>query len=210
MDAWTVPRLCIDDRGRLVVGAIYDVGRRALVERGSLEGRVAQNPLGGAQERGYVRSENELRPVRRSARLNVHLGPADSGTGDLITEGRHLAQSRPENEQSIGRIQPCPEALRSSVSGHAEIERVIVWKDVGTAPRRDNWNAHSLREPNEGIRAASAQNPRAGQDERPTCVGKQMEDLAHERRVRLGGGVRAGGVRGFVPTGGGGGPRLHA
>src|SRR5665647_1785756 len=99
MDAWTVPRLCIDDCARLVAGAIYNVGCCALVERGRLEGRVAQNPLGGAQERGYVRSENDLWPVRRSVRLNVHLSPADSGTGNPITEGRHLAQSRPENEQ---------------------------------------------------------------------------------------------------------------
>src|SRR5450759_1125602 len=122
MDAWTVPRLCIDDCGRLGAGAIYNVGCCALVERGRFEGRVAQNPLGGAQERGYVRSDNDLWPVRRPARLRVHLGPADSGTGDLITEGSHLAQSRPENKQGIGLIQPYSEARRSPVSGHPEIE----------------------------------------------------------------------------------------
>jgi hypothetical protein len=86
---------------------------------------------------------------------------------------------------------------------------VIVGKDVGAAPRGDNWNAHSLCEPNEGVRAAGAQDSRAGKDQRPTCVGEQMEDLAHERRVRLGVVLRAAGGRLPVRNGRSGNQGIH-
>src|ERR1035437_89150 len=78
---------------------------------------------------------------------------------------------------------------------------MVVGEDVGTAPRRDDWNAHRLREPNEGIGAASAQNSRTGKDQGPTGISKQMQDLAHRSRIWLGLMLRTVGGRLHVRSG---------
>ena len=193
MDARPVPRLLVDHRCRLEGFPVACIPKAPRLEAGRVKHRIRKHSLRHPQECRHVGSHDDLRSMgqRRGPGLDVHLGPARSGAGDRVAVGGHLAHATAQHEQGVSFVHPGPDTGRRAKAGHAQIQEVVVREDIPTTPRGDHGDLNRLSKANQRVRAAAPEDSGARDYERPLRVQQQMQDLADEGRIRLGGMIDA-------------------
>ena len=148
---------------------------------------MRQKSLSHSQEGGDVRGQDDLRPVRRggSAGIEIHLGPSRGRTGNPVSESRHLAQAAAQHQERIRFFQSSLDAARRAGARHAQVQRVVVGKQVAPSPRRDDGHSNRLGEPHQGVGAPSPKHARTGEDQWPARICKHVSDFSNQRRVGL-------------------------
>ena len=188
MDSRAVPLIGIHDGRRIVSQPICGVGCGPFVHRSGVENGSRENPLSHPQEGGHVGGHDDLGPMGRGGaeRLQIHLSAACGGCGDLITERSHLPEPTAQDEQRVRLLQARPDTGRRPGTGHAQIQRVVVGKDITASPGRHDRNPQRLGEAHKGVGAAGPKYAGTGQNQRPAGIGDEMQDLAHNGRIGFG------------------------
>ena len=199
MDARTVPRRVVDDRGRLPRGAVLAVCLLSRRDTGCVEhGPAEQTFVGGLEERLGVRDDRQGRRGRagRAARGEVDMGPRQARARHRVAERRRFVEPRADDEQRVGGVKPGRDRRGRTEAGHPEEERVIVRDDVRAPPGGDDRDLEQLGESEQLGRGPSPQDASAGKDDRSLGRGEELDDRADlvVARTRRGGpcGIGAG------------------
>ena len=172
MDAGPIPGLSVHDGRGLVGSAIRSVGRSSRIDTRRLQGGARQHAAGNSEEAGRVRRHHDLRPGSGSpeTRLHINLRPTGMRLRNPVAERGRLTESTAKDQQRIRLLQPAQHARRRSCTGHSEVERVMVWKCIGPAPRRHDRDLHLFSETHERIGASGTEDPSSGEDQRTAGV----------------------------------------
>jgi hypothetical protein len=119
-------------------------------------------------------------------RLDVDLGPALAGRRDRVAVGADLRQPAAQHEQRVGGLEPVANDARSAVTGHAEIERMVVRDHVAAPPAGDDRDVEQLGELQQVGRRPGPEDAGAGKDHRTASGRDELEHGPNVVRLRPG------------------------